>query len=83
MTNKVPQAYGLLPIQGREDNILLGAQEGAVTVADSGASVKVVHDKIADGLRLVTDYVKIFGQVQTFDEVVYQERADRKSKAGV
>ena len=48
---------------------------------DNGCtSVQLMNEEIADVIRIVADNIEIFGKVETFDEVVDHERADRKTK---
>ena len=80
--NKIPQQHGLMPVQRGKDDILLRSGKGPLPVADRGAAVQLMYDKITDWLRPAAEYVKIFGQVQAFDKVVHQHGAERQSQAG-
>ena len=81
--NKIPQQHGLMPVQRGKDDILLRSGKGPLPITDRGAAVQLMYDKITDWLRPAAEYVKILGQVQAFDKVVHQHRAERQSQAGV
>ena len=76
--DEVAELYSLRTIQRSKDDVFVFSGKCALCLADCGAPVQFMGQKITDRFRVVADNVEILGKVETFDERVDHKRTDRK-----
>lgn len=76
--DEVAELYSLRTIQRSKDDVFVISGKCALCLADCGAPVQFMGQKITDRFRVVADNVEILGKVETFDERVDHKRTDRK-----
>ena len=78
--NKVTKLDRLLTVERGINDMFLGTGKRTFRITDSCSAMEMMYDVITDWFRILAYHVKVFGQIQTFDKVVYKEGADCKTK---